>query len=595
MKFTLRGNRILSGLLALTTAFTLASSAFAAFSDVGDGYWAREYIDSLSQKGYFSGYEDGSFRPGGQITNCETLVLLSRFYALDDDTAALIRGDFSSKVDSTVPPSLSWAKNELCTCLAAGIITESELSSVDLSAPVDKQHFALYLVRALRLSGDLADAANVTLPFEDTEQLTGDFRGSVAILYDAKIVDGDESNRFNPTQTVTRAVASAMLYRTLSFIDSEELELAIPEYKNASVCEGVIRSVGASNMRIELTNGLQLELKTASSAKISVNGESAALTTAYVGSYARVYYKDGAVTSCSISYDSNTQYVSGSVYSSSDYSTGSVNVVPIGSVRDTRYSLAAKAPITLDGKACSVNDLKKNYHVVLKLVDGSAAEVTATDYSLTLGGTIADISYGTTVELRLKDSDGAIWYFGFDISSLPDIYMGSYEISVDRLGVGDSVSVDIKNGIVSKIVSAAAETSVSGTITSVIESVSGIWWEIAADDGSSSRYLLADNVTVYKGKTSVLLSSVKAGSKITATVFNSTITSVNIESEEAATQTGKLYYVNALTSAPICNAATGKALGVSQITPYSEIVAYGSFENSTTLNATLIVAETLAS
>ncbi|MBR6672602.1 MAG: S-layer homology domain-containing protein, partial [Alistipes sp.] len=72
-------------LLALVLLVSASVPALAAgFTDVPDSYWAKDYIDVLDAAGYLSGYEDGSFRPGEHITVCETLVILSRFYTLDE-------------------------------------------------------------------------------------------------------------------------------------------------------------------------------------------------------------------------------------------------------------------------------------------------------------------------------------------------------------------------------------------------------------------------------------------------------------------------------------------------------------------------------
>ena len=67
---------------SLAAVMLLGSVSAAGFTDT-DGHWAKSYIDSLSAKGMIQGYEDGSFRPEGQVTYLETLTFVSRLYRLE--------------------------------------------------------------------------------------------------------------------------------------------------------------------------------------------------------------------------------------------------------------------------------------------------------------------------------------------------------------------------------------------------------------------------------------------------------------------------------------------------------------------------------
>lgn len=46
------------------------------FNDI-DGHWAAEYINRAAQKGWISGYENGSFRPDAYITRAEAMTLIN--------------------------------------------------------------------------------------------------------------------------------------------------------------------------------------------------------------------------------------------------------------------------------------------------------------------------------------------------------------------------------------------------------------------------------------------------------------------------------------------------------------------------------------
>lgn len=64
-------------LLCALTLFVLSAAALA-FSDVPQNYWAKPYIEAASEAGLLKGYEDGTFRPSGKVTNAEFLTMCVR-------------------------------------------------------------------------------------------------------------------------------------------------------------------------------------------------------------------------------------------------------------------------------------------------------------------------------------------------------------------------------------------------------------------------------------------------------------------------------------------------------------------------------------
>ncbi|MCC8169882.1 MAG: S-layer homology domain-containing protein [Oscillospiraceae bacterium] len=54
------------------------------FTDVSESFWARGYINAMSDKGYVSGYTSGAFVPDGTITRAEAVTMLNRALGRDD-------------------------------------------------------------------------------------------------------------------------------------------------------------------------------------------------------------------------------------------------------------------------------------------------------------------------------------------------------------------------------------------------------------------------------------------------------------------------------------------------------------------------------
>ncbi|MBQ7792377.1 MAG: S-layer homology domain-containing protein [Clostridia bacterium] len=56
---------------------TMIETATHSFSDL-DGHWAEKYIANAVEKGWITGYEDGTFRPEAPITRAETMTIINR-------------------------------------------------------------------------------------------------------------------------------------------------------------------------------------------------------------------------------------------------------------------------------------------------------------------------------------------------------------------------------------------------------------------------------------------------------------------------------------------------------------------------------------
>ena len=52
------------------------------FSDVGDGYWAKAWIEELAAEGITAGYPDGTYRPDNAVTRAEMSVFLVKAFGL---------------------------------------------------------------------------------------------------------------------------------------------------------------------------------------------------------------------------------------------------------------------------------------------------------------------------------------------------------------------------------------------------------------------------------------------------------------------------------------------------------------------------------
>ena len=64
--------------VTMVARFGTTGSASASFTDVSQQHWAYQYIAAASEKGWVTGYEDGSFHPDQNITRAEAMAILNR-------------------------------------------------------------------------------------------------------------------------------------------------------------------------------------------------------------------------------------------------------------------------------------------------------------------------------------------------------------------------------------------------------------------------------------------------------------------------------------------------------------------------------------
>lgn len=599
--------RTLSILMAfvLTVSCCVPVFAQATYTDLGN-HWAKDEMEDLVKRGYLSGYSDNTMQPNKNMTACELLVMLSRFYSLTDVQKEKISADYKDRLEKTVSPKLSWANESLAVCLAAGIITENELNKIDLTADIEKQQLAVFLVRAMQLSAAADELKVKELTYIDASEISESCRASIAELASLEIVKGDATNRFLPKSKVTRAVVATMISRSIQYQEKNDIKLSIEAYKGLTQEKGILSSVSASSLQFRGFDGLLREYSIPTAAKISVSGVSKTLSSTYEGCYAQLFKNNGVVSEVRIEKDSSVTWVQGTI-ASINSSNSSIYVKDLLSSRITNYTVSSNATLVQDGKNISLSLLSQNNIVTIKTKNNIVSEVNSVSSSVELNGTISEISYGSSVSLKIKDEAGAKYCFSFDITNLPTIKRGDTTISIDRLKTGNEISVMLKSGVVSSINIKGSEDKYTGKLTSITTSSSGTIWNITSNDGTNRSLMLDEGVAVYNGKTAILQSAIRVGDEVSVVIYGNMVTEIYLKSAVSSTNqvsgrvlttdrqtitmltsSEKLVYVDA-SSASVVASSTGKTLSLSYIDKNSEIVAYGTYKSATEFSAKLIV------
>ena len=113
--------KLLAMVLALVMTLSLAVSANAAFKDdksISDDY--AESVAVLNGMGVFKGYEDGSFKPAGDITRAEVSAIVYRVYTQDvKDAKASMYATYNKFSDMA---GAGWAQGYIGYCANASLV-----------------------------------------------------------------------------------------------------------------------------------------------------------------------------------------------------------------------------------------------------------------------------------------------------------------------------------------------------------------------------------------------------------------------------------------------------------------------------------------
>ncbi|OKP93860.1 InlB B-repeat-containing protein, partial [Paenibacillus sp. P46E] len=123
------------------------SNTGVTFKDVGS-HWAKGAIEKLAEAGVISGYEDVTFKPDKTITREEMVVLLSRILNLNTLTKDTTKGNFDDLKGS-------YAANEIKAEAQAGIISGKGDGKFDTKSNATRAEALQIILNALKLNPQL--------------------------------------------------------------------------------------------------------------------------------------------------------------------------------------------------------------------------------------------------------------------------------------------------------------------------------------------------------------------------------------------------------------------------------------------------------
>ena len=173
------------------------------FSDINNVAWAAESIKYLAEKGYISGYPDGTFMPEKSVTRAEFVKMCVTVFAV------AMTDEASSFVDVE---NGAWYTKYIAAAEKAGLVNGISETHFGVNETISREDMCTIISRIIAkmyiTTNEIYDAP----VFDDRAEISEYAKAAVANLYKAGIINGVSATEFSPKTNVNRAMAAKVLY-----------------------------------------------------------------------------------------------------------------------------------------------------------------------------------------------------------------------------------------------------------------------------------------------------------------------------------------------------------------------------------------------
>ena len=447
--------------VALALAAMLACqplSVYAAtFADMNQAPWAgaEASINKAASLGLVVGETRNGkthFRPRDSVSLSESCQLA---YKLLIQTGKAKADDSVTQKWTPIMNAYgiqSWAYPAVSYCLENGILATSNLSGFmknGSNLPATREQAATILGRALTKGVSSYTANETTTTFLDNSRISTEAKPYVALLKRVGVVNGDDSNKFNPKKTLNRTETAVLVTNLYGVLEKATTPTTptiptTPTNPTISTQKGTVATM--TNFYVNLKDSAAYYMLASGGTTITLNGSSATMSDIVK------LYKAGTSIDVTLTLDSSLHITKlEATYKETKKTKGSLTKVRYnktdkeGSItidKDSTYSFTDKddVDIRIDKKSYSLKEL---YDLFTKAEDDKVTiEVEVT---LDNKGTLTKIT-GSTKESSSSDSiKGKVSKVNYDKSDKTGYIQLKNKTTKYYIDDTDDVTVKIDN------------------------------------------------------------------------------------------------------------------------------------------------------
>lgn len=217
----MRKKRILSLLMTLVLMTSLLPHAAAVsvrnFTDVSEDSWYYEYVDFVTDRGYFAGTSETTFSPDVTMTRAMFVTVLARLDNADIDNSVSAFVDVPT--DTWYTGSVTWASEN-------GIVSGIGDNRFDPDGDITRQEMCVIMDRFIDYYGEKTNQVHETegsaALFPDNSQISSWARTAVANCREYGLITGYDDGLFHPLDNSTRAQVATVISRLAWLVKPEE-------------------------------------------------------------------------------------------------------------------------------------------------------------------------------------------------------------------------------------------------------------------------------------------------------------------------------------------------------------------------------------
>lgn len=525
----MKAKKLLSGALctAMLVSAISVSAAKVTFSDVENDptvSWAKPYISEMAELGYIKGYEDGTFKPNNTITKTEALLLLSRMLGVNDDAYADSVELAQDAYGSMLKKYSTNYSNEIAFLLYTGVLKTDDLdtyiSTSNKNTPLKRYEAAVLLTKLLGAEEDVQKNTFVSSSYADTVEIPDSARAYVEYVKGEGIMQGMGTTVsgqpiFSPNTDVTRSQMAKMLCSLIDVLDR-------------SAETGVIASVDNFNDTFTVTvNSVDVMYNTASNTRFKVDGKDVDLSALKAGMHVKITHLKGQVSLVE-NYNVIEDAVIYGLVSSTKETTGSMAITIVDandSSKKQTYSVSDKVKVRINDAVDTFGKIKSTNYVKMTISDGTVTEIEVVSKTTNVSGTLINLdASGEYTILTVKGSDGIETDYEVSADGV-SVARNSLDAKLSSLMQGDSITLRLTYGKVTKITATSTNQETQGTISYITYTTTGtkIGIEIS---GKVTEYTVNKSVDVLIDSSAGSVYDLRPGSDIKIKLQSSEIVKI---------------------------------------------------------------------
>lgn len=440
------------GTMVVTLSSNLSFGQPTVFTDIS-GHWAKDYIEDIYTRKITTGYPDATFKPQGNISRLESVVMIAKLMGYSDNEGAYYINQYKQKLkDNNIP---DWAQGAVGYALFNDILLENDLKdlvSTNQQTHAKRYEVATYIGRVLQYGAGKQPSSVYVIPYIDEMSIPAQSAPYIDLLLKNDILDkSSNEGRFLPNNLITRAEVSKLISISAEILDGASTgKPTTPPDSNTDkdtgtkvetkTVTGDIDNIilGSKNI-ISISNGSKKEVyDIASNANIKLEGKTVGVSQLQQGQSITATVENNIVID--INATSNIEVIEGHFYYFLDGATPSVYISDNKNNIKT-FVLTSSSKIYLMDKQVKIGDLNNGDVVTLKHKDGKVIEIEAEPKERTYEGVIDWIGSPkkdeVTIEVKLED--GTLKTFTID--SKAKVRRDRKSIYFDEMKLRDEVEI----------------------------------------------------------------------------------------------------------------------------------------------------------